>query len=515
MRILVDARLDLVTEMRDQALDRPRRSVAERADGVALDLLRHFEQHVDFALVGAAFGHAAQDAPHPARAFAAGRALAAALVLVEIGNAGNRPDQIGRLVHHDHGGGAEAGAKLAEAVEVHRRVDDLLGRHHAHRRAAGDHGLQVVPAAANAAAMPLDQFAERNPHRLFDVAGPLDMAGDTEQFGADIVGPADRGKPRSTAPQDVGRDRDGLDVVDRGRAAIEADIGREWRFQPRLALLAFEAFQQRGLFATDIGAGAVRDIDVERPAVDIVLADQLRIIGLIDRGLQMLPLADELAAHIDVAGMRVHREACQETAFDEKMWVVPHDLAVLAGAGLGLVGVDHEIARPPVGRFLGHERPFQPGRESRPATAAQAGGLHLVDDPVATLVDDRLGAVPRATAAGAFKPPIVEAVEVLEDAILVVEHDLKFPGSTIGLRVSEARGASAEGQRPQQAGFERCAQRVALQQKNERGRRDGVHADIAPVLHRADPSLPDHGQCAVTRHVVSFSVVGPPTGAEN
>src|SRR6185295_10796917 len=105
------------------------------------------------------------------------------------------------------------------------------------------------------------------------------------------------------------------------------------------------------------------------------------------------------------------------------------------------------------------ERPFQAGRESRPAAATQAGRLHLVDDPVAALVDDRLGAVPRAAAACALQPPIVEAVEVLEDAILVVEHDLNFPGSTIGLRVSEARGASAEGDRPQQAGFEGCAQR--------------------------------------------------------
>src|SRR5204863_1636537 len=122
------------------------------------------------------FGHAAQDAPHPARAFAAGRALAAALVLVEIGNAGNRPDQIGRLVHHDHGGGAEAGAKLAEAVEVHRRVDDLLGRHHAHRRAAGGHRLELVPAAANASAMALDPLAEPTSHRLFDGAVPLAIA---------------------------------------------------------------------------------------------------------------------------------------------------------------------------------------------------------------------------------------------------------------------------------------------------------------------------------------------------
>src|SRR5881227_3648509 len=100
------------------------------------------------------------------------------------------------------------------------------------------------------------------------------------------------------------------------------------------------------------------------------------------------------------------------------MRIVPHDLAILAGAGLGLVGVDDEIARPAVGRFLRHERPFQAGRESGAAAAAQARGLHLVDDPVAALVDDTLGAIPRAAAARALEAPVVEAVEVFEDAVL-------------------------------------------------------------------------------------------------
>ena len=54
-----------------------------------------------------------------------------------------------------------------------------------------------------------------------------------------------------------------LDVVDRRRAAIEAHIGREWRLQPRHALLALEALEQRRLLAADIGAGAVMDVDVE------------------------------------------------------------------------------------------------------------------------------------------------------------------------------------------------------------------------------------------------------------
>src|ERR1700744_89311 len=59
-RIFVDPFLDLVTEMRDQALDRPRRCIAQRADGVTLDLFCHLKQHVDLALVGAALGHPAQ-----------------------------------------------------------------------------------------------------------------------------------------------------------------------------------------------------------------------------------------------------------------------------------------------------------------------------------------------------------------------------------------------------------------------------------------------------------------------
>src|ERR1700681_1487294 len=87
VRIGVDTLLDLVAEMRDQTLDRPRRGVAKRADGVTLDLFCHFQQHVDLALVGAALSHPGQDPPHPPRALAARRALAAALVLVEIGNA--------------------------------------------------------------------------------------------------------------------------------------------------------------------------------------------------------------------------------------------------------------------------------------------------------------------------------------------------------------------------------------------------------------------------------------------
>ena len=92
-----------------------------------------------------------------------------------------------------------------------------------------------------------------------------------------------------------------FDIVDRRRAAVEPDIGRERRLHARHALLALEGFEHRRLFAADIGPGAVMDVEIERPAVDVVLADEPRLIGLVDRGLEMLALLYVFAAHVDVA----------------------------------------------------------------------------------------------------------------------------------------------------------------------------------------------------------------------
>jgi hypothetical protein len=77
--------------------------------------------------------------------------------------------------------------------------------------------------------MLLDQFAQRDAHLLFHIARPLDMAGDAKELGAGIVRPADAGEPGGAAPHDVGHLRNGLDIIDGGRATIEADIGRERR----------------------------------------------------------------------------------------------------------------------------------------------------------------------------------------------------------------------------------------------------------------------------------------------
>src|SRR3546814_20136837 len=66
--VLADAALHLRAEMAQQALDRPGRGVAERADGMALDLIGHIEQRVDLVEIGIAAHQAGHHAPHPAGA---------------------------------------------------------------------------------------------------------------------------------------------------------------------------------------------------------------------------------------------------------------------------------------------------------------------------------------------------------------------------------------------------------------------------------------------------------------
>src|SRR5205085_11303266 len=130
------------------------------------------------------------------------------------------------------------------------------------------------------------------------------------------------------------------------RRAVEADIGRERRLHPGLALLAFEAFEECRLLAADIGPCSMVEIKIEVPAMDIVLANKTRFIGLIDCRLKVLALANELASYVDIADMSAHGGTREQATLDEKMRIVPHDVAVLAGARLRFIGIDDKIVRP-------------------------------------------------------------------------------------------------------------------------------------------------------------------------
>ena len=65
------------------------------------------------------------------------------------------------------------------------------------------------------------------------------------------------------------------------------------------------------------------DVDVEVVAVDVPLADQLRVIGFVDGALERFPFPDVLAADVDVGRDRVHGAARDDAAFQKRVGIVP------------------------------------------------------------------------------------------------------------------------------------------------------------------------------------------------
>ena len=146
---------------------------------------------------------------------------------------------------------------FCDRVVVHRERHHRVGRQHRHRRAARDHGLEL---AARCACRRPSRAAPRTACR----AGSRSCRAcstwpDTEKiFGAAVVRLAQvRGTTRAPLRMIARHRRERLGVVDRGRLAVQAEARRERRLEARLALLAFERLEQRGLLAADVGAGAV------------------------------------------------------------------------------------------------------------------------------------------------------------------------------------------------------------------------------------------------------------------
>ena len=106
--VAVDAVFDLLSKVADEALDGPGGRVAEGADRMAFDLIGELFEHVNLSEVRVADLHPLEHVDHPTGAFAAGRALAAALVLVEVREPENGVDHVCLIVHHHNCCCAEA-----------------------------------------------------------------------------------------------------------------------------------------------------------------------------------------------------------------------------------------------------------------------------------------------------------------------------------------------------------------------------------------------------------------------
>ena len=248
------------------------------------------------------------------------------------------------------------------------------------------------------------------------------MALDAENLRARILGPPEGGKPFRPAAQNFRHHSDGLNIIHRGRAAIKPNRRREWRLQPRHALLAFQAFNQRGFFAANVSPCPAMHVKIEIPAsARGIPPQQTSIIGFLDRGFENNALIIIFAADIDVAGMRPHRETRDQATFDQRMRIMANDIAILAGAGFRFIGIHHQIRRPAIG-LLRHEGPFHAGRETRAASATQARILDAINHRIATARNDRRRTIPIPAHACRRQIPGLTAIEVLENPVLISER---------------------------------------------------------------------------------------------
>ena len=185
--VLLNSSLEFGTEVADETLDGPGEGLTQCADGVTLDLLGEFLEHVDLTFLGVAGLETLHHLQGPLATLTAGCALTTTLVLVEARKTTNGADDVGALVHNDDGGGTQTGLGVLQAIKVHDLVvADGLGDNGS-RRSTGDDGKEVVPATTHTTAVLLDQVAQGDGHLLFDGDGVVDMTRDTEQLGTDVT----------------------------------------------------------------------------------------------------------------------------------------------------------------------------------------------------------------------------------------------------------------------------------------------------------------------------------------
>src|SRR5262249_51656973 len=86
----------------------------------------------------------------------------------------------------------------------------------------------------------------------------------------------------------------------------------------------------------------------------------------------------ELAAKVDVAGVRIYCAATDQDAFDDSVRIVFELVAIGKGPGLAFIGIAADVDRLlVVGR---DEAPLRAGRKGRPAASAQVRIVDLVEN---------------------------------------------------------------------------------------------------------------------------------------
>ena len=318
---------------------------------------------------------------------------------VEVVEVVQHPEHVTGVVENHHTGAADHGTGGSQGVRIEHQIhqihfDHFLGAIRAFalhfeffagaenlgRAAAGNDSFQGAPGLESAADV-VDELAHGDLSASeFVVAGILHVAAHAKRARAAVTGGAELGEFRRAQVDDMFDVAEGLDVVDDGRAIVESeDGGEKRRLDPRVGTFAFERFEQAGLFAADVGPGALVHVDVAvEAAAQHILADDSGGPRFGDGFFHNACGLGEFAADVDVREVHVERPGGDHHALKQLVRIFVEDVAVFEGAGFGFIAVDHEIVGLAV--IALDKAPFHPGGEPRAAAAAEVGGFDLGDD---------------------------------------------------------------------------------------------------------------------------------------
>src|SRR5258708_241121 len=319
--------------MRQHGFHRVHRRLAEAADrGVA----HHLGKLAEEILVPRRRFH---DLDRLLRADAAGRALAAALILEEAQEIeGDRAHAVALGEHDDRVAADEAAIGL-ERAEIERDAGHAGGQDAA-RSAARQVALEDM-ALRHAAAELVDQLTHGDAGGGELDAGRFDAAGDREAAHAlALVAPLGGHDGRALL-DDVAHPEDGLDIVDQRRPAEEADLARERRLVARQAALALDALEHRRFLAADIGAGAAAEMDLG-------LLGEPRLIELGDLGEEDVAALRVFVAQIEIGVGGFDRPVADQHAFEHTVRIALEIVAALFKGGAALSSVVPPTTRPPL-----------------------------------------------------------------------------------------------------------------------------------------------------------------------
>ena len=149
----------------------------------------------------------------------------------------------------------------AKLLVVHRQVEAVRRQVRAQRTTDLDRPDR--PAGARAAAVALDQLAERDARTAARRSRRGRCCPPAGRPGCRGTGRAERGVRLRRRRRGSSAPRERQHVVDDGRLAEQALERRDRRLGPHLAALALEALEHRGLLAADVGACPDAHVEVE------------------------------------------------------------------------------------------------------------------------------------------------------------------------------------------------------------------------------------------------------------